>query len=270
MEIKFLNVSTKDKNKTIKNLNLELKSGRIIGIYQDKNHIISNLLTNSLSYQGNILIDNESLLESSSIISYINNLDNYVFFPKTVSDTFYLLKHKLTDLSNEEYLKKIISSLSLIGLDKSFLKKDILKLSKSEKRLLQITSSLILNPDVLIIDEPFLNLDKHSIFHLKKILFEMKKKYQKVIVIESLDINVLYELCDNLIILKDNHLLISDKVKNIFNNLSFLENNQIALPNSVLFKKIASNYQIKLSDNKEVNDLIKEVYRHARKIKKEV
>lgn len=264
MEIKFLNIQAKKDTKKIKNFNLVINGEKTTGIYQDTSQIISSLLTNKISYDGNIYINDNELLDKKKVV-YLDNLDNYTFLTKTVSDEFYLLRNKLSDLSNEDYLQKIISSLILVGMPEDFLKRDIITLSKSEERLLQIALSLILNPDIFIINEPFFNLDKKYIFKFKKILLELKRKYKKTIIIESLDINVLYELCDYLIIMKDNQLLIKDKMTNVFKDISFLLNNQIEIPNFIEFKNVASLYEVKLSNHKEINDLIKEVYRHAGK-----
>lgn len=270
MEIKFLNVSLKEKNKyLIKNLNLQIKSNEITGIYNDNFSIISKLLTTDSIYQGDILIDSKSFhIISKNLITYIDELNNNTFLTKKVSDEFYLMK-KYIQSDDSSYVKKVIASLNMVGLLESFLEREIISLSKSEKRLLQIAINLITNPDIIIIKEPFLYLDKNNKRNISKILLDLKKKYQKTIIILSKDINTLYELSNYLVILKDNKVLISDKTNLIFNNLDFLEKNEIDLPNIILFNKIALNYNKKLPNSKDVKDLIKDVYRNVFETKKE-
>ena len=266
MEIKFLDVSYKEKGKYLfKKVNLEFKEKRITGIYQDNLKLLPRLLIEKLKYTGSILLDNKDLnLITKPKFSYIDKISPKTFLTKTVSEEFYLIKKKI---KNEDYtyIEKIASVLKMVGLNRKYLTREITTLSKSEKRLLQFALNLITNPKIIIIDEPFLYLDKESCFTIKKILFDLKRKYKKNIIILSDNINTLYELTDDLIILKDNQILIKDKTISIFNNLDFLLQNKIELPNLVLFNKIALNYNQKLTNYKEVNDLIKEVYRCVRK-----
>ena len=176
------------------------------------------------------------------------------------------MKKSITS-SDKDYIDKVISVLKMVGLDNSYLKRDINTLSKSDKRLLEIALNLITNPDILIITEPFLYLNKNKKFNIKKILLDLRKKYKKTIIILSNEINVLYELTDNLIILKDGQVLVNDRTKLIFKDYNFLEKNQIALPDLVLFSKIALEYNKKIDNYLDVNDLIKGVYKVASKTK---
>ena len=270
MEIKFLNVSLKEKNKyLIKNLNLQIKSNQITGIYKDDNQIISKLLTKDLNYHGNIMVDSKLIQAyEKNLISYINKININTFLTKNVRDEFYLIKKKVSSNTNS-YIKKVIASLNMVGLSEDYLDKDIHILSKSEKRLVQIALNLITNPDIIIIDEPFLYLSKEARNNIKKVLLDLKKKYLKTIIIISSDINILYELTNYLVIFKENKVLINDSTNTIFKNLDFLESNHIDLPDLILFNKIALDYGKKLTNHKDIKDLIKEVYRNAQEIKKE-
>ncbi len=281
MEIKFLNVSYKKEHIDIlKNINMYISDNKITGIYHDDYEVIPNIIMGSVDYQGRVLIDNQELkgkgkgkgksnLENSKRIkrvSYIKELDNDTFLTSKVSDEFYLMKKSITS-SDKDYIDKVISVLKMVGLDNSYLKRDINTLSKSDKRLLEIALNLITNPDILIITEPFLYLNKNKKFNIKKILLDLRKKYKKTIIILSNEINVLYELTDNLIILKDGQVLVNDRTKLIFKDYNVLEKNQIALPDLVLFSKIALEYNKKIDNYLDVNDLIKGVYKVASKTK---
>ena len=265
MEVKFLNITTKN---LFKNLNLEIKSSQITGIYK-VNNILIDILLNKIDYTGNVLINDLEVSEyEKNLISYIGNLDNKTFLTKKVSDEFYLVKNKISE-SEKSYVKKVAYALEMVGLSETYLGKDINTLSKSEKRLLQISTSLITNPDIIIIMEPLLYLSKEAKFNISKLLLELKRKYKKTIIILSDDINVLYELSNNLIIFKDDKVLISDTTNSVFKDIEFLEKNEIVLPDLILFNKIALNYNRKISNYKDIKDLIKEVYRNVSETKKE-
>ena len=271
MEIKFLNLSIKEKSKYIvNNFNLKITSSQITGIYQDNWQLILKLLLNKLSYDGEILIDNKNIFEyNDNLISYVLSLNEKTFLTKKVKDEFFLAKKRLNEYE-KSYIQKIVASLRLVGLEEDYLEKDIYTLSKSEKKLLQIALALVVNPDILILEDPFVYFDKNSFEKLINMLLELKRKYQKTIIICSQDIDILYQITDNLVIFKDNKVLINDKTKTVFKDLLFLKDNQIELPEIIQFKEEVLFYGIKLQESKSVNDLIKDVYKNVQENKKEV
>jgi energy-coupling factor transporter ATP-binding protein EcfA2 len=157
----------------------------------------------------------------------------------------------------------------MVGLQELYLERDISSLSKSEKRLLQIALNLIINPDIIIFSEPFIYLDKMGTFNIYKIISDLIKKYKKTILILSNDINILYKICNNIIIFKDDKILINDKIDNVFKNTEKLKDNEIQLPNIIMFSSIAKDYGINIRNSKIVKDLIKDVYRNAKTVKKD-
>ena len=260
MEIKIANVFVK--NKKVNNLNLIFNSNQIIGVYNDYNQIIIDLLTKKDKYTGNILLDNIDIKQyKDKAISYITT--NKKYLTTTVSNEFFLIKRKISVIKKEEYLDKITSCLKLVNLDQSYLSREIVSLSKSEKDLLNIALNLISNPDIIIFEESFLNLDKFNCDIIKNIIRDLKRKYQKTIIIVSNNIDMLYELTNQLIIFKNNKLLISDKTDLIFKDLAFLENNNIEIPLLVEFNQIAAKYHKNLKNYKDVKDLIKDVYKNV-------
>lgn len=271
MEIKFLNLSIKEKSKYIvNNFNLKITPSEITGIYQDNWQLILKLLLNKLSYDGEILIDNKNIFEyNDNLISCVLSLNEKTFLTKKVKDEFFLAKKRLNEYE-KSYIQKIVASLRLVGLEEDYLEKDIYTLSKSEKKLLQIALALVVNPDILILEDPFVYFDKNSFEKLINMLLELKRKYQKTIIICSQDIDILYQITDNLVIFKDNKVLINDKTKTVFKDLLFLKDNQIELPEIIQFKEEVLFYGIKLQESKSVNDLIKDVYKNVQENKKEV
>ena len=259
MEIKFLDVSVKS---LINHVNLTINSKQITGIFQDNNNIIARILLNKINYTGEVLINNENInTHESNLISYIQA--NPEFLTKTISDEFFLNQRKTSN--QEEYLLKIESVLNLVGLDKNYLTRLINTLSTSEKYLLNIALNLITNPSIIIFQEPFPNLDKYYKNIIKNIILELKRKYKKTIIIISNNINILYELTDNLIIF--NQEIITDKTSNIYKTIK--EDSNLELPDLIKFKQIALKYNYKLHNFKDIKDLIKEVYKNVQETKKE-
>ena len=95
-------------------------------------------------------------------------------------------------------------------------------------------------------------------------IFDLKEKYSKTIIILSNDSNTLYELTDEVIIMKDNIVLIRDTTSRTFREFEFLEKNEIILPDMVMFMRRALNHDEKLTETKDRDTLIKEVLKYAK------
>ena len=170
MELKLLNISYKN---IYNNINLTIKDNKITGVYNS--NLLNLLFYSKKTYTGNILLNNSDILSfNENVFTYITNKP--CFYTKTVKDEFYLMKRKIK-LNNKNYLTKIDSILTLVGLDSNYLLKEINTLSTSEKYLLNLALNLIIDPDLIIIE--LLNgLDKNIQFKLKNIILELKMKYK--------------------------------------------------------------------------------------------
>ncbi|WMN07591.1 ABC transporter ATP-binding protein [Marivirga arenosa] len=88
-------------------------------------------------------------------------------------------------------------------------KKYIRNLSKGNKKKLGIAAALLGDPKLVILDEPFENLDPTSQIRLKKIIQQFQKEKSVTFVISSHDLNHVTEICDRIVIL-DKGIIIKD------------------------------------------------------------
>ena len=230
--------------------NINILDNEITGIIGDTNHIFKKILIDKIEVEGEENLNNQ-------IISYINKRN---FLTKTISDEFFLIKKNLKDKDN--YIEKVLSALEMVGLSDEYLEKDIYTLSKSEKVLLEIALALIINPDIVIFDNVFNNLDRKNKLIIKKIIMGLKRKYNKTVIIID-DINILYEICSNFIILKNNKVLLNGDREDIINSDVF-NNNEIEIPFLIEFANLAKNYNKNIKYYQDINDLLKGVYKNAR------
>ena len=231
MEIKF------------KNIDLKVQEDEITCILDE-----SKLIKNNLD---SIEFDNNKKLK------YIESN----FLTKTISDEFFLIKREIED---DNYIEKVISSLNIVGLNEDYLTREINTLSYTEKVLLSISLALVTNPDIIIFDNIFNNLDKKYKMIIKNLIKELKKKYNKIIILIDNDINILYEIGTYLVIIKDNKVIANDNMKNVFKSLEIFEENNLEIPFLIEFSYIANNYNKKINYHKDINDLIKDVYKNVK------
>lgn len=166
-------------------------------------------------------------------------------------------------ISVKDYNKKIDDSLKIVGLNKSYLTKKVSTLSSSELKLIILAGNLIGNPNTIIFDNYFSGLDNKNTKKVINILNKLIDKYNKKIYIISSDTEFLYQYTKNLIIYKNDKLLIEGKTNYIFEKENKkLINNNIRIPNTVIFTDLVrKKKRKKLNYNKDIRDLIKDIYK---------
>ena len=94
----------------------------------------------------------------------------------------------------------------------------IKKLSKGNKQKLQFIVAVMHNPDLLILDEPFSGLDPISVEELKNVILELKKQ-GKIIIFSSHRLDQTEHLCDDIVLIHNNEILLKGRVNDIKSNM---------------------------------------------------
>ena len=80
-------------------------------------------------------------------------------------------------------------------------KKYLRDLSKGNQKKVGITATFIGNPEVMVLDEPFANLDPTTQIRLKRIIRELAAKREVTALISSHDLVHVTEVCDRIVVL---------------------------------------------------------------------
>lgn len=80
-------------------------------------------------------------------------------------------------------------------------KKYLRDLSKGNQKKAGIVAALIGNPEVIILDEPFANLDPTTQIRLKKMLRDITNNNQATVLISSHDLLHVTEVCERIVVL---------------------------------------------------------------------
>jgi len=86
-------------------------------------------------------------------------------------------------------------------------KKYIRELSKGNQKKVGIVAALMTEPEILILDEPFSNLDPSSQFQLKQILKNIQQNKQMTMLISSHDLNHVTEVCERIVVLHEGEIV---------------------------------------------------------------
>ncbi len=159
-------------------------------------------------------------------------------------------------------MDKAIEIIKDFNLDNTFLDKKINELSHSELKILKYILLIISNKKIIIIDEPFMDLDYQN---KKRIILLIKSliKGRKTVIVGSIDSNIIYSLCKKVLFIKENDYYYDD-IK-VFSNIKVLDKYNVMMPDIVRFILLAKNKNIKLNYSYDIRDLIKDVYRNVSK-----
>lgn len=202
---------------------------------------------------------NETSIDSKTIIGVLGK--NYFEFLKSLegNGVYYLNKSRIIKRNNIN--SDFLEYRKLLKVD-SYINKKTKDLSHSQKRLLQYFLMIESNSKIMVINEPYLDLDSDEVKIIKRILNKLVKD-GKTIIIGSMDINIIYSLCKKVLIIRDNEL-IYDSVQ-CLNDIKLLNKYNLDIPNIVEFVELAKKKNINLPYSKDIRDLIKDVYRNVSK-----
>jgi ABC-2 type transport system ATP-binding protein len=80
-------------------------------------------------------------------------------------------------------------------------KKYLRDLSKGNQKKAGIVAAMMGNPQVVILDEPFANLDPTTQIRLKKLIKELSEKNEVTVLISSHDLTHITEVCERIVVL---------------------------------------------------------------------
>lgn len=85
--------------------------------------------------------------------------------------------------------------------------KYIRDLSKGNQCKVGVVACLLQNPELLMLDEPFANIDPSTQIRLKKILKELNKTQGVTTIISSHDLNHVTEVCDRILLMEKGNII---------------------------------------------------------------
>ena len=86
-------------------------------------------------------------------------------------------------------------------------KKYLRDLSKGNQKKAGIIAAMMGNPKVVILDEPFANLDPTTQIRLKKILKTLTENKEITVLVSSHDLSHVTEVCERIVVLDKGHLV---------------------------------------------------------------
>ncbi|UEB32751.1 energy-coupling factor ABC transporter ATP-binding protein [Finegoldia magna] len=256
--IELKNVSFKyelQEEKTIKNFDLYVKQGEFVGIIGKNGsgkttlcNIIRGIIPDFVQGEitGNIIIDNKDINdiergEMAELVGFVfqNPFSQISGIKKTV---FEEIAYGLENLGvpREEIRQRVTDVIKLLKIE-DLQDKNPNELSGGQSQRVAIASIIVMNPKVLIFDEPTSQLDPlgtEEIFDILKLL----KSQNKTIILVEHKIDLIAEYADRVVVMDDGEIIFNGETHEVLSN-DKIEQHNVSMP-------IVSKLAYKLNEEK--------------------
>jgi len=189
----------------IENINFSVKAGEFVALVGPsgcgKTTVLSCLAGILTPTTGRILLNGEPVNGPSRRIGYMLQSD-YLFSWRTILDNV-LIGLKVSGQLNSELEKYARYLLNELGLGK-YIQAYPSQLSGGMRQRAALVRTLVTNPDILLLDEPFSALDYQTRLKLEDLVFETLRKHNKSAVLVTHDIGEAIAMSDRVIVLGKN------------------------------------------------------------------
>ena len=245
MGIEIKNFSYKypleDKN-VLENLNLKIEKGEFWAVI-GKNGSGKTTLCNALrrfvpdfykgEVTGEIVIDGKNLKDFSpkELVTKVGFVFQNPFTQISgVKDTvFEEIAYGLENLAveKEKIIKRVNETLKLLEIE-HLKDKNPQEMSGGQKQRVALASIIVMDPEILVIDEPTSQLDPKGTQDIFKIINIMAKKGKTIILVEH-KLELIAEYAEKIVVLDEGKIILSGDKKEILNN-RLLEEKGIGMP----------------------------------------
>ncbi len=225
----------------IKDLSLTVAQGELLAVVGQngcgKTTLMKLIAGLYQPWKGTVKIGGKYTTEESPLgkVGYVFQYPEHQFVAQTVEEE---LLFGLRELGEERPQAKVDKVLNLFGLEK---KKDQTpySLSMGEKRLLSVATMVILEPEILILDEPTTGLDRKCTRTLMNILRMLVKEQDITLIQVTHDMEQVAEYATRTIVLNGGNIVFEGTPRELFLNDQLLQQCSLQAPPVVeLSKKI--------------------------------
>ena len=239
MGIEIKNFSYKypleDKN-VLENLNLKIEKGEFWAVI-GKNGSGKTTLCNALrrfvpdfykgEVTGEIVVDGKNLKDFSpkELVKKVGFVFQNPFTQISgVKDTvFEEIAYGLENLAveKEKIIKRVNETLKLLEIE-HLKDKNPQEMSGGQKQRVALASIIVMDPEILVIDEPTSQLDPKGTEDIFKIINLMANEGKTIILVEH-KLELIAEYAENILVLDEGEIILSGKANEVLNNKILLE-----------------------------------------------
>ncbi|MDR1175821.1 MAG: energy-coupling factor ABC transporter ATP-binding protein [Treponema sp.] len=146
------------------------------------------------------------------------NPDDQLFMPTVFEDVAFGLRN-YGETEEEEKVKAVLEKLGIASLAR----RSSRLLSGGEKRLAALAGVLVMEPQIILMDEPGSFLDPRARRNLVKILQEYAREISPALLIATHDFDLARKICSRAVLLKEGRIFAEGPIETILADASLLE-----------------------------------------------
>ncbi len=192
-----------------------LESGRALGLLgrngAGKTTTIRILMDVFKASEGTILMDGKTFIPKDFQIGYLPE-ERGLYPKKTVNEQLIYLAmlRGMTAKQAKENTKKWLTRMGVL----EYGERKLETLSKGNQQKVQLAQTLLCDPNLIILDEPFSGLDPVNAQILKDVIKEQIQE-GKLVIFSSHQMSYVEEFCDNIVILNHGDVVLEGDLKEI-------------------------------------------------------
>ncbi|WP_337261727.1 MULTISPECIES: microcin C ABC transporter ATP-binding protein YejF [unclassified Serratia (in: enterobacteria)] len=218
-----------DQNYALKNLSFELQPGESVGLVGESGSGKSTTglaLLRLLSSQGAIWFDGQPLhqFNNQQMLPYRSRMQIVFQDPYSALNPRLNVQQIIAEglevhqqLTAEQREQRVIAALQEVGLDPALRHRYPTEFSGGQRQRIAIARALILQPQLLILDEPTSSLDKSVQAQILMLLKSLQQRHQLAYLFISHDLHVVRALCHQVIVLRQGEVVEQGHCQTIFN-----------------------------------------------------
>lgn len=158
--------------------------------------------------EGEVLLENKNVATHEDWKQHVGaHLDEHMLLGYLTPDEYFETLRKMYGLSHKDVDLHLQTFEPLFNAEITGTSKYIRDLSKGNTKKVGIAAAFFGDPRLILLDEPFENLDPSSQIKLKKLIAEEESRNQKTFLISSHDLTHVTDICERIVLLEKGKMI---------------------------------------------------------------
>lgn len=212
LEVKDLHKSFGE-NEILHGISFSVESGKALGLLgrngAGKTTTIRIIMDVFKANSGEVLLDGKPFKSMENRIGYLPEERGMYAKKKVVEQMVYFAG--LRGMNTSEAKKSALKWLKRLGIEE-YANRKLETLSKGNQQKVQLAQTLVCNPDIIILDEPFSGLDPVNSQILKDVVTELIED-NKLVIFSSHQMGYVEEFCEDIVIINHGSIVLDGNLK---------------------------------------------------------
>ncbi|MDU4892122.1 MAG: ATP-binding cassette domain-containing protein [Clostridium sp.] len=239
LETRDLSYSYDGENKAIDNINIKIPKGKITAIMGGNGAGKSTFFLNlngvltpdsgKVYFKGNeVAYNKKGIREMRKEVGIVFQDPNDQLFSSSVRKDISFGAINL-GLSEQEVKKRVDDAIKRVGIEELEYRPTH-ALSYGQKKRVAIAGVLVMEPEVMILDEPTAGLDPAGVSEIMTLLLEINRSMGISVVIATHDIDIIPLYCNHAFVFDKGRVIIEGTPKEIFSKADILRKHSLRIP----------------------------------------